>query len=60
MSDKISLSPKELEKFGEEMDAIRQRVISELGEEDATYIRNVLKAQRGFEIAGRALFYLPP
>ncbi|NYG58414.1 fatty acid desaturase [Nocardioides daedukensis] len=60
MSDKISLSPEELEKFGEEMDAIRQRVISELGEEDATYIRNVLKAQRGFEIAGRALFYLPP
>jgi fatty acid desaturase len=60
MSDKISLTPEELEKFGEEMDAIRQRIIADLGEEDAEYIRKVVKYQRGFEIAGRAMFYLPP
>ncbi|QIX25965.1 fatty acid desaturase [Nocardioides sp. JQ2195] len=60
MSDKITLTPEQLEKFGDEMDAIRQRVVADLGEADATYIRNVVKAQRGFEAAGRALFYLPP
>ena len=42
------------------MDAIRQRILDDLGEEDATYIRKVVKLQRGFEVAGRALFYLPP
>ncbi len=54
------LTPEQLEAFGNELDAIRQRVLSELGEQDATYIRNVVKYQRGFEVAGRALFYLPP
>src|SRR3712207_8552435 len=42
------------------LDAIRQRIVSELGQEDADYIRAVVKAQRAFEGAGRALFYLPP
>ena len=42
------------------MDAIRQRVLADLGEEDAAYIRNVVKRQQQFEVAGRALFYLPP
>jgi fatty acid desaturase len=55
-----TLTDEQLEQFGEELDAIRQRVIADLGEADATYIRNVVKAQRGFEVAGRALFYLPP
>ena len=53
------LSAEELERFGAEMDAIRQRIVAELGEEDAAYIRGVVAKQRGFEIAGRALFYLP-
>ena len=54
------LTDEQIEAFGREMDEIRQRVIARLGEEDADYIRGVVKAQRGFEIAGRALFYLPP
>ena len=54
------LTPEQLETFGEELDAIRQRIISELGEEDAAYIRNVVKRQRQFEVAGRLLFYVPP
>ena len=33
------LTPEQLEAFGEELDAIRQRVIADLGEEDAAYIR---------------------
>jgi fatty acid desaturase len=55
-----TLTPEQLEAFGEEMDALRRRVIDDLGEADATYIRQVVKYQRGFEVAGRALFYLPP
>jgi fatty acid desaturase len=60
MPNPTTLTDEQLEAFGAELDAIRQRVISELGEEDAAYIRNVVKTQRAFEAAGRALFYLPP
>jgi NADPH-dependent stearoyl-CoA 9-desaturase len=54
------LTKDELDQFGEELDAIRRRIIDDLGEEDASYIRSVVKAQRTFETAGRALFYVPP
>ncbi len=60
MSDHKTLTPEQLDAFGAEMDAIRQRIVDELGEEDATYIRNVVKAQRALEVAGRAMFYVPP
>ena len=49
----------QLEDFGNELDAIRQRVLDDLGQVDADYIRKVIKTQRGFEVAGRALMYLP-
>ena len=55
-----TLTAAELDAFGAEMDAIRQRVIADLGEVDRDYIHRVVKLQRGFEVAGRALFYLPP
>ncbi len=54
------LTPEQLDDFGAEMDAIRQRVLADLGEKDASYIRNVVKRQQQFEVAGRALFYFPP
>ena len=54
------LTPEQLEAFGEELDALRQKVLAELGKEDADYIRKIVKRQQQFEIAGRALFYLPP
>ena len=53
------LTYEQLEEFGTELDAIRQRVLDDLGQKDADYIRRVIKAQRGFEVAGRALMYLP-
>ena len=53
------LTPEQIEAFGNEIDAIRQRLIGELGEEDANYIRGIVKKQRQFEVAGRALMYLP-
>ncbi len=52
------LTAEQIEKLGEELDAIRQRVIADLGETDAAYLRKVVTTQRKLEIAGRALFYL--
>ncbi|WP_228942469.1 fatty acid desaturase family protein [Nocardioides sp. Leaf374] len=54
------LTAAQLKDFGDEMDAIRQRVLASLGDEDRDYIHRVVKVQRGFEVAGRALFYVPP
>ena len=42
---------------------IRQRVIDDRGERDASYIRRVIKVQRGLEVGGRGLLFvgfLPP
>ena len=56
----MKLSNDQLEALGEELDAVRRRILADLGEEDATYIRKVVKTKNAFEVAGRALFYLPP
>jgi fatty acid desaturase len=55
-----TLTDEQLEELGRELDALRQRVVADLGEADAAYIRNVVRRQQQFEVAGRALFYLPP
>src|SRR6266480_894575 len=52
------LTPEQIESFGEELDAIRQRVVADLGERDASYIRRVIRAQRGLEVSGRGLMFL--
>ncbi len=52
-----AMTPDQIESFGEEMDAIRQRLLADLGERDATYIRRVIRAQRGLEVGGRALLW---
>jgi NADPH-dependent stearoyl-CoA 9-desaturase len=57
------LTEQQLDALGDELDELRGRVIMDLGERDADYIRNVIKAQRGLEIGGRALLFagfLPP
>jgi fatty acid desaturase len=53
-----SLTPEQLEVFGQELDAIRARVVADLGERDADYINKVIRTQRGLEIAGRGLLFL--
>ena len=58
-----TLTPAELERFGEELDAIRNRVLADRGERDANYIRRVIRAQRALEVAGRSLLWagvIPP
>jgi fatty acid desaturase len=58
-----SLTPTEVEEFGKEMDALRQRIVSDLGQADVDYIKNVIKTQRALELTGRTLLFagfLPP
>src|ERR1700689_3035688 len=58
-----SLTPEQLEAFGQELDAIRARVVADLGERDADYINKVIRTQRGLELAGPGLLFfgfLPP
>ncbi|UUW87371.1 fatty acid desaturase family protein [Pimelobacter simplex] len=53
------LTAAQIDELGTELDALRQRIIADLGEADAEYLRKVVTTQRKMEIAGRALFYLP-
>ena len=48
------LTPTQLEQICTELDAIRDEVLADLGEEDARYIRNLVKTQRTLELGGRA------
>src|SRR3954447_1241676 len=56
----VTMTPEQAEAFGRELDALRERVIADLGERDATYIRRIIKAQRALEVGGRALLFFPP
>jgi NADPH-dependent stearoyl-CoA 9-desaturase len=56
----IALTQEQAEAFGREIDAIKERVMADLGEKDADYIRRVIRAQRALEVGGRALLFLPP
>lgn len=47
----------QLEEFGKELDAVRQRVLDDLGQSDADYIRRVIRWHHVFEIAGRVLIF---
>jgi fatty acid desaturase len=59
MTHTPTLIPAQLEEFGRELDAIRERVVANLGQDDVDYIRRVIKAQRGMEVAGRAMLMFP-
>ncbi len=57
------LTDTQIEELGRELDALRARIVADLGDRDAQYIRNVIRAQRGLEVAGRGLLFagfLPP
>jgi fatty acid desaturase len=59
----VTMTPEQADAFGRELDAIKERVIADLGERDASYIRGVIKAQRALEVGGRAMLFagiLPP
>ena len=52
------LTTADIEELGARFEAIRQRVLAERGEKDATYIRRIVKLQRTLEVAGRGMLYL--
>ncbi|XAY03876.1 NADPH-dependent stearoyl-CoA 9-desaturase [Paraconexibacter sp. AEG42_29] len=47
------LSAADIATIGRELDAIRDEVTADLGEQDAQYIRKVIATQRALEVAGR-------
>ncbi len=60
---RVTLTTEQLDALGQELDALRKRVMDDLGEADVTYIRNLIKAQRALEFSGRGLLFasfLPP
>ncbi|MBT0566692.1 acyl-CoA desaturase [Williamsia sp. CHRR-6] len=53
----LVLTHEQVEALGRELDALRARVVADLGEADREYIYKIIKAQRTLEVAGRAMFY---
>jgi len=51
------LTAQELKQFGAELDAVRARIVADLGEKDARYIRRVVKAVRITEVLGRGFLF---
>ncbi len=47
-----------LEQLATRLDALREKVIADLGERDARYIRRIVRLHRMLEVAGRALIPL--
>src|SRR5579875_930030 len=63
MTDRPKLTDDQIERLGCELDELRARVLADLGERDARYIRRLIATQRGLEVAGRVLLeagFLPP
>ncbi|MEC3979765.1 fatty acid desaturase family protein [Amycolatopsis sp. H20-H5] len=51
------LTPGQIDEFGRELDAIRQRIVADLGQVDVDYIHTVIKTQRALEVTGRGLMF---
>ncbi|MFX0573687.1 fatty acid desaturase family protein [Nocardia nepalensis] len=54
----LVLTPDQVEELGRALDDLRARIVADLGDSDRAYIYSIIKAQRGFEVAGRGLMYL--
>lgn len=53
-----ALSATELDQFGAELDALRQRTLADLGEDDARYIRSIVAAVRWTGLLGRLVLMI--
>ena len=60
MTEYIAMTHEQFEAVGERFDAIRARVVEDLGDADRNYIYKILRIQRTFEIAGRLMMYVRP
>src|SRR5438094_9660818 len=57
------LTREEVAAFAAEVDELRNRIVADLGENDARYVRRIRDAVRWSELVGRALLFagiLPP
>ncbi|NLU83987.1 acyl-CoA desaturase [Rhodococcus sp. HNM0569] len=54
----VVLTHEQVEEIGRELDALRDRMVAELGAEDREYIYRIVKTQRGLEVVGRGLLFL--
>ena len=53
----LHLSYEQVEALGRDLDEVRARVVADLGTKDREYLYSIIRAQRGFEIAGRGLLF---
>jgi len=51
------LLPAEADRFGRELDAVRARVLADLGQRDVDHVRGVIRLVRYGDVAGRALLH---
>ncbi len=51
------LTPEQVEELGRELTAIRERELADVGEEDARYIRRLVRVRKLLEVGGRGLLY---
>ncbi|GAA4665887.1 fatty acid desaturase family protein [Gordonia humi] len=58
-STEIDLSYEQVEALGAELDALRSRIVADLGDKDREYIYSIIAAQRKLEFAGRAAMFVP-
>lgn len=47
-------------RFGEELDALKERTLARMGAEDVSYVTNLNRFSRAMEVAGRALIHFSP
>jgi linoleoyl-CoA desaturase len=63
VAEAYGLTPEKLDALARELDDLRASVAAQLGTEDVTYIRRLMRIQRWSEVVGRAslfLGFLPP
>jgi linoleoyl-CoA desaturase len=47
-------------RFGEELDALKQRTVAQVGDTDVTYVRRMNRFSRAMEVLGRGLIFFSP
>jgi linoleoyl-CoA desaturase len=47
-------------RFGEELDALKERTLARMGAADVTYVRNLDRFSRAMEVVGRVLIHFSP
>lgn len=55
---RLVLTEAQVEALGRDLDALRARIVADLGDKDREYLYRIVRIQRGLEISGRALMYL--